>query len=176
LSDIDFQAEKQDRLEYMTTITNYLKETMQTIQNDQLMGPFLMQLLQFSLAGFKIGKKFEGELDRTFNQLNQKLANPPPPKPTPEQQKAQAQIQLMQQKGQMDAQAKQMDLQFKGQEQQLELAGKMHEAQVDKQIADQKMQQSNVQFMHKMAQDRARAQQQAIQQFIQGPGEGNGAQ
>jgi hypothetical protein len=175
LSDIDFQAEKQDRMEYMQTITNYLKETMQTIQQDPLMGPFLMQLLQFSLAGFKIGKKFEGELDRTFGQIQQKLSQPQQPQPNPDQQKAQAEIQLMQQKGQMDQQAKQMELQFKAQENQLKLVGKQKEAQVDAAIQAQRMRQSQIQFAHQMEQERMRAQQQAVQEYIKGPGGGNGA-
>lgn len=168
LSDIDFQAEKQDRLDYMMTITNYLKETMQTIQTDPLLGPFLMQLLQFSLAGFKIGKKFEGELDRTFSSIQQKLANPQPPKPTPEQQKAQAQIQLMQQEGQFKQQEHAQDLQFKGQEQQLKLAGKQQEAAVNQQISHQKSQQAQAEFWRKMQQDHIKNQQANVQSFIQG--------
>jgi hypothetical protein len=171
LSDIDFQAEKQDRMEYMMTITNFLKETIPMIQQDQVMGPFLMQLLQFSLAGFKIGKKFEGELDRTFQQIQQKMQNPEPPKPTPEEQKVQGQLQLMQQKGQLDAQSKQQDnaaqqqensqnLQFKQQEQQLKLVGKQQDLAVKTQANQQKMEQSKAQFWQNLMHDRIKAEQQ----------------
>jgi hypothetical protein len=121
LSDIDFQAEKQDRMEYMMTITNYLKEILPTMQQDPTMGPFLMRLLQFSLAGFKIGKKYEGELDRTFRALEQQLANPQPPQPTPEEQKAQAEIALMEKEGEMRAKENQQNLQFKAAEGQQKL-------------------------------------------------------
>ena len=200
LSDIDFQAEKQDRLDYMMTITNYLKETMQTIRGDPLLGPFLMQLLQFSLAGFKIGKKFEGELDRTFNQIQQRLANPQPPQPTPEQQKAQAEMQKMQAemqlkmqlaqqdaqaKGQemqfkarehaMDAQTKQAELAMKAREQQLKLVGKVQEAQVNARLKEQEMEMSQAQFWQKMRQDAAKAQIDNVNAFIKGPGGGNAA-
>jgi hypothetical protein len=130
LSDIDFQAEKADRMEYMTTITNYLKETMPLIQSDPIMGPFVMQLLQFSLAGFKIGKKFEAELDRTFAQIQQKLANPQPPKPTPEEQKIQGELQMSREEHQMDMQGKQADLAAKGQENQIKLQGKQQDLQM----------------------------------------------
>ena len=172
LSDVDFQAEKQDRMEYMMTITNYLKEVLPTMQNDPVVGPFLMQLLQFSLAGFKIGKKFEGELDRTFAQLSKQLQNPQPPKPTPEEQKVQGELKLMEQEGQFKAQEHQQTLAFKGQEQQLKLQGKQQEAMVDKQLNDQKMAQ-NAQSAQQQAQlgeakmwqqlnhDRIRAQAQA---------------
>jgi hypothetical protein len=170
LSDIDFQAEKSDRMEYMMTITNFLKEAMPTIQSDQLLGPFLMQLLQFSLAGFKVGKKFEGELDRTFQQLSQKLANPEPPKPTPEEQKMQGQLKLMEQEGQQRSQEHQQALQFRQQENQLKLVGKQQEAAVNQQVNQQKAQQNTAEFWRKMQQDAAKFQQQQAQQIMGGGG------
>jgi hypothetical protein len=177
LSDIDFQAEKQDRMEYMGTITNYLKEILPTMQQDPLMGPFLMQLLQFSLAGFKVGKKFEGELDRTMAALQQKLAQPPqPPQPTPEEQMVQGKLQLMQAQGQQDAEQHQEDmamkqqenaqkLDFKGKEMQLKLVGKQQEAGVKQQSASQKM----VADRQKMVNDQ-QIQQQKTQNTIQTAG------
>jgi hypothetical protein len=150
LSDIDFQAEKQDRMEYMSTITNYLKEVLPTMQGDPIMGPFLMQLLQFSLAGFRVGKKFEGELDRAMTALQQKLANPQPPQPTPEETKANATVQAIQAKSQADQENHAADLQFKQQEGQqklgfkqqelqLKLVGKQQDAALKHQTATQKM-------------------------------------
>lgn len=172
LSDVDFQAEKQDRMEYMMTITNYLKEVLPTMQGDPVMGPFLMQLLQFSLAGFKIGKKFEGELDRTFAQLSKQLQNPQPPQPSPEEQKVQGELELMKQEGQFKAQEHQQDLEFKRQEGQLKLQGKVQDAQVQKQINDQKMAQNaqkaqqdaqlgEAKMWQQLNQDQIRAQAQA---------------
>ena len=149
LSDIDFQAEKQDRMEYMGTITNFLKEILPTMNSDPIMGPFLMQLLQFSLAGFKVGKKFEGELDRTFSALQKKLAEPQQPQPSPEEQKVQGQLKLMEMKGESDAKLSQQKLQFgqaEGQQKlqlkQQEGALKLHQTQqkaaVDQQVAQQR--------------------------------------
>jgi hypothetical protein len=153
LSDIDFQAEKQDRMEYMGTITNFLKEILPTMNSDPVMGPFLMQLLQFSLAGFKVGKKFEGELDRTFAALQKKLAQPQQPQPSPEEQKVQGQLKLMEQKGQQDAKLSQQKLQFgqaegqqklqlKKQEGDIKLQQIVQKAGVDRQIGEQKVQTS----------------------------------
>jgi hypothetical protein len=183
LSDIDFQAEKQDRMEYMTTITNYLKETMPMIQNDPLMGPFLMQLLQFSLAGFKVGKKFEGELDRTFAQIQQKLANPQPPEPTPEEKKVNAEIALKQQEGQLNAQEGQQELQLRQQEGQQKLQFKAQEhatkmgqiqqkAAVEGQVNQQKAAQSQAQFWQKIRQAQITHAQKLFTPGIPG---GNGA-
>ena len=137
LSDIDFQAEKQDRQEYMQVITGYLKEMMPAMQ-DPVMGPFLMQLLQFSLAGFKVGKKFEGELDRTFSRIQQQLQGPPKPSPEEqemqmEQQRMQQEMQMKQQEFQMDQQGKVMDINFKREEMQLEAQQKRQEMQMKEQ-------------------------------------------
>jgi len=153
LSDIDFQAEKQDRMDYMMTITNFLKETMGTISNDAMLGPFLMQLLQFSLAGFKVGKKFEGELDRTFSQLQQKLSQPQQPQPSPEQQKMQAEMQMMQQKAQIEAQSAQQELQVKQQLGELELAVAAKKAEGEASVAEQKIQIEQIRAQQKMQQD-----------------------
>jgi len=140
LSDIDFQAEKQDRIEYMQTITNYLKEMMPLIQNDPLMGPFVMQLLQFSLAGFKVGKKFEGQLDKTFAAVQQKMMNPPPPQPSPEEQKIQGEMQMAREEHQMDMQGKQADLAAKGQENQIKTQGKVADLQLKREENQMKLQ------------------------------------
>ena len=179
LSDIDFQAEKQDRMDYMMTVTNYLKETMPIMQNDPLMGPFLMQLLQFSLAGFKIGKKFEGELDRTFAQLQKNLSTPKPPQPSPEEQKMQMEMKMREQEAAMDAQEKQGELAFKQQDHQMTLAFKQQDRQVDQQINQQKMalaaqknQQDQVlnqqRFHQQLQQDAVKQQQADVREFIGG--------
>ena len=148
------------------TITNFLKEVLPTMQQDPLMGPFLMQLLQFSLAGFKIGKKFEGELDRTFAQMQKQLQQPQPPAQDPEAQKAQAEIELMKQEGQINLQMKREEMDLKKQENQLKLQGKMQEAQLDSKLRQQKavqeQQMGEAKMWNQMHQDRIRAQSQAI--------------
>ena len=165
LSDIDFQAEKEDRMEYMTTITNYLKETGGMITQDPLLGPFLMQLLQFSLAGFKVGKKFESELDKTFQQIQSKLQQPPqPPPPDPATQKAQAEIQVMQQQSQLDSQGKQQELQFDQQKHTQDLAFEREKHQMQLHGAHQKAQADQVATAAKMQNDQQAAQNQAIRQ------------
>ena len=168
LSDIDFQAEKQDRMEYMMTITNYLKETMGTIQNDPMLGPFLMQLLQFSLAGFKVGKKFEGELDRTFGQLQQKLMSPQPPKPTPEEQKVQGQMQLMQAKGQAEQQKAGIKMQIEQQKAQVQGQAAQVDTQVKQQLAQLQLQveQMKAEMAMQMEQQKARMEQARFQQKL----------
>jgi hypothetical protein len=165
LSDIDFQAEKEDRMEYMTTITNYLKETGQLMTTDPMLGPFLMQLLQFSLAGFKVGKKFESELDKTFQQIQSKLQQPPqPPPPDPATQKAQAEIQVMHEQSQLDAQGKQQELQFDQQKHTQDLSFEQQKHQMQLRGAHQKAQADQVATAAKMQNDQQAAQNQAVRQ------------
>lgn len=166
LSDIDFQAEKQDRMEYMTTITNYLKEMLPTIQNDPLMGPLALQLLQFSLAGFKIGKKFEGELDKTFSQILQKLANPQPPQKTPEEKKIEAEIAAKEKESQLKQQEMQQELGFKKQEHQFKLQSIQQEAQVKARASQQKMALDQQNSQQKAAQSQQKFQVDMYQQQV----------
>jgi hypothetical protein len=150
LSDIDFQAEKQDRMEYMVTITNYLKEMLPLIREDPTMGPFVMRLLQFSLAGFKVGKKFEGELDKTFAQVQQNLMHPQPPKPSPEEQRVQGELKLMEQEGKQKAQEGQQKLALQAREGNLKLVQMQREGDIKLRMAqqqsNQKIQQGNQQL------------------------------
>ena len=171
LSDIDFQSEKQARIEYMTSVTTYLEKMAPIIQNDPILGPFLVQLLQFSLAGFAIGKKFESELDKALQAVVQKAAQPKQPQPTPEEQKVKAEIGLMQQEAQLDAQGKQQELQFRGQEQQMKLQGIQAEAQAKAQAQWAKLRQDQIadaqknrQMQQKMMLDAQAAAMKADQQ------------
>ena len=174
LSDIDFQAERDSRMEYLTTINQFMKDSGQAMLNDPVIGPFLAQLLQFSLVGFRVGKKFEGRLDKTIQKIQEKLANPPPPQPTPEQQKVQAEMQLMQQEGQMKAQEGQMkaqegqqQLQLKQQLAQLELQVEEKKAQLELQIEQQKMQMEQAKFQQEIRQDQIKAQIEVQQAEVQ---------
>ena len=183
LSDIDFQAEKQDRQEYMQVITNFL-EKMMPAMGDPSIGPFLLQLLQFSLAGFKIGKKFEGELDRTFARMTQQMQQP---QPSPEEQKMQQEMQLAQQEAELEAQKMQTEMGFKQQEAQLDQQAKMMELefkkkelelemqklQMEMQMEEQKMgmemqgQQAQMQLDQQVAQQNATTSMQMNQQKLQ---------
>ena len=166
LSDIDFQAERDSRMEYLNAINMFMKDNGQAMMNDPTIGPFLAQLLQFSLMGFKIGRKFEGRLDKTIQQIQQKLANLPPPKPSPEEQKIQGELQLMQtegqikqQEGQLNAQGKQQELQFKAAENQMKLQSKQQEMSVKA-----RQQQMDMMFKARQQQMDAQAKQQAHRQ------------
>lgn len=170
LSDIDFQAEKQDRMEMMGVVSGFIRDAGPTL-TDPIMGPFLGQLISFSLAGFKSGRKFEGQLDKMIQQLTQKAANPQPPPPTPEEKKLQMEMEIMQQEAQLDSQGKQMELQFKGQELGMNLKAKQAEMQAAQQKTQQDLQANNLKHQQgmQMTLQKAAVQAQAtkIQQAAQ---------
>lgn len=152
LSDIDFQAERDSRMEYMTVITNFLKENGQVMTQDPRVGPFLMQLLQFALAGFRVGRKFEGKLDQMIQMVTKQLQQPKPPQPTPEEKKVDAEIKLMQEEAKFDQQSRQMELGFKEQEGQLKLRAAQQDAALNDKKFQQKMQQDNIKFAQQIRQ------------------------
>jgi hypothetical protein len=127
--------------------------------------------LQFSLAGFKVGQKFESELDRTFNQITKQLQQPKPPQKSPEQMKVEAEIEGMKQMGQLEAQGHQQDMQFKQQEHQMDMQLKqqtnamdMQTAQMKSAVQREKSQVQRAQFWEKLERDRI-AQEQAANNY-----------
>jgi hypothetical protein len=61
------------------------------MQQDPMVGSFLVKLLQWSAAGFKGAQTIEGVLDEAARMLSQKAAEPPkPPPPSPADEKDKA--------------------------------------------------------------------------------------
>ena len=119
LVELDENAEKQGRVEFLTAASSFLEKATQVGAAVPELSPLLMQMLLFGVRGFKIGRDLEGEFERTAEAIDnkQKQAQQQPPQQDPammaEQAKLQAQQQAEAQKMQADAQAKQMDLQAK---------------------------------------------------------------
>lgn len=130
---LDENMEKQQRVEFLGAVSGYLEKAMQAITLAPQAAPLLVQMLKFGVAGFKVGKTLEGDIDQAIDQLKQEAANPKPPKPDPETIKAQGAMQVAQAKAQADAQAKQMELQFEDQKDQ-------RQAQRDMQVEQWKQQ------------------------------------
>lgn len=128
LVQIDEQAEKQARVEFLTATGTFLKEATVAAQTAPELVPLLMEMLKFGVTGFKVGKTIEGSFDETAERLKQAAANP---KPDPEAQKLQAEAQMEQQRAQAEAQKAQMDMQIK----QIELQNATQSEQTNAQLA-----------------------------------------
>lgn len=83
LVQMDENMEKQNRVEFLTSVSGYMeKAAMVGAQAPQLV-PLLMELLKFGVTGFKVGKQVEGTIDQALEQMRQAALNPQPPPPDP---------------------------------------------------------------------------------------------
>jgi hypothetical protein len=85
----DWQAEKEQRTEYVAAVGNFIERVWPLIQAEPGATPFLVKILQWAAAGFRAGKQIESVLDQALNALTQSQTQPQPPKePSPNEQKA----------------------------------------------------------------------------------------
>lgn len=139
LVQLDENQNKQDRVEFMTAFSNFLREAVPAGQASPEMVPMLMDMMKFGIGGFKQAQAVEGSINAALEQMvaatAQKAQNP---QPNPEmikvqaqqqadQMKVQADIQSQQARAQADMQIEQMKMQM---EAQLETQRQQHEAQL----------------------------------------------
>lgn len=117
---IDYQALKSERTEYMTAVATYMQSATSLIDADPSAKPFVLQLLQWGLAGFKGSSEIEGIIDKAI-EASEEQAKDKKPEQDPaviaaqaalqlEQTKQQGDIQKIQAKAQADAQTRQGDM------------------------------------------------------------------
>lgn len=92
LVQIDEDAQKKDRVEFLTAISGFLQQAVPAAQQTPEMAPVLLEMMKFGVSAFKAGKTLEGMLDTTLEQLQKQIqAQQGQPKPPPvEIQKVQA--------------------------------------------------------------------------------------
>lgn len=123
LVQLDEDAQKQDRVEFITALGGFLKEAIPAAQASPELLPLLMGSLKFVVSGFKQAAVLEGTIDAALQNLEQAAqASAGQPKPDPEAMKIQAQaeadkarlaadIQAAQAKAQAEAAIKAQELQ-----------------------------------------------------------------
>jgi len=110
----DEQQEKQDRVEFLTAVSQFMQTALPVAQTSPELTPLLMEMLKFGVTAFKAGKGMEGLIDETADKFRAQAqaAEGQPKPPTPEMQKLQMQAQMEQAKMQAQAQAKQAEMQM----------------------------------------------------------------
>ena len=110
----DEQQEKQDRVEFLTAVSQFIQTALPVAQGVPELTPLLMEMLKFGVTAFKAGKGLEGLIDETADQFRQQAeqAKGQPKPPSPEQQKMQMTMQLEQAKMQADQQKMAMQQQI----------------------------------------------------------------
>jgi hypothetical protein len=107
--ELDEQAEKEARLEFLVAAGNFLEKAVQAAQIAPEIAPLMGEMLMFGVRSFKAARPIEA----AFEQAVQKLSQPQPPKPNPEAEKAQGEAAKAQAKAQADIQIAQIDAQAK---------------------------------------------------------------
>jgi hypothetical protein len=108
----DEQQEKQDRIEFLTALSQFMNQALPVATQAPELTPLLMEMLKFGVTAFKAGKGMEGLIDETADQFRNKakaMESQPKP-PSPEMQKIQAQTQAKMQEMQMSVQLEQQKM------------------------------------------------------------------
>ena len=110
----DEQQEKQDRVEFLTAVSQFMQTALPVAQGVPELTPLLMEMLKFGVTAFKAGKGLEGLIDETADQFREQAeqAKGQPKPPSPEQQKMQMQMQIEQSKMQAEQQKMAMQQQI----------------------------------------------------------------
>jgi hypothetical protein len=110
---VDYAAEQEARTSCITAVATFIQAVWPLAQAKPEATPFLMQILQWLLAGFKAGKQIEGVLDQAVASMSQQPQQPQQQQPNPAMLSAQADAQGTMMKAQADVKATQMKTQSK---------------------------------------------------------------
>jgi len=116
LATTDYARMQAERGEFLTGLSGFMQAAAPLLEQSPSAAPYLMQLLQWGLAGFRGADEIEGVIDQAIVAIEeaekQAQANPrPDPEVQKEQAKAQGQVQLVQAKAQAEAQTREHDKQ-----------------------------------------------------------------
>lgn len=127
---VDFAAKQAERTEFLTALATFMQSASPLMEAVPGATPYLLQLLQWGLAGFKGSKDIEGVLDKAIDEASQQGQND---KPDPEKVKGEMAMQLQQMKHQQAMQLEQLKTQNKQAEMQADLQADIAKIQADMQ-------------------------------------------
>jgi len=105
----DQEAEKAARNEFLTAAGGFIQQAAQ-IPSPELQ-PLLMEMLEFGVKGFKVGREMETQFKVAKDALLQKAENPAPPTPDPAIEAAKAQMELKKEESAQTMELKRMESQ-----------------------------------------------------------------
>lgn len=144
LVQMDEEAEKESRVEFLTAVGAYLEKALPVVQAAPDAGSLVIDLLKFGVTGFKVGKQIEGSIDEALDRMRNAAKQPKQPPPDPEMMKVQAQQASDQARLQYDQQADaakmQSEMQAEQARMQMEMAMERMRSQVQQDSDRQKAQ------------------------------------
>jgi hypothetical protein len=114
----DYAQLKQERVEYLMGIAQFMQSAAPMLEMQPAAAPFLMKLMRWGLAGFRGSNEIEGVVDQAITTMEKA---PQQQKPDPQAQKAQMEMQKMQMEMQMRMQEQQSETQRDAQKHQAEM-------------------------------------------------------
>lgn len=138
LVQIDEDAEKQARMEFLQATGAFLEKSLPVVQHSPGAAPLLVTLLKFGVTAFKVGKTIEGAFDQAIDRLAKEAATPKPPPPDPDMERVKADQQAQQMRLQGEQQANAAKLQFEQQKGQMEMAMEKQRMQMEFQLESQR--------------------------------------
>ena len=135
LVQIDENQVKQDRMEFLTAMSNFFREALPVGQSSPEMIPVIVSFIKFGASAFKQASVIEGVLDNAVDQMVKKAqaAASAPAQPSPEQLKMQADQQAAQAAAQLDMQIEQLKAQNSVQIEQMRIQA---DAQIEQMRSD----------------------------------------
>ncbi|MGE4259220.1 MAG: hypothetical protein AB7F19_07750 [Candidatus Babeliales bacterium] len=94
---IDDAESKSSAMEFLNTVTPFMKEAIPAVQQDPRLGPLMRELLMFTARQFKSGRPLEAVIEQSLLEMSQ---IPAPKTPNPAEAQVQGQMQLQQMKTQ----------------------------------------------------------------------------
>jgi hypothetical protein len=146
LVQLDENQQKQERMEFLNTYSNFLRQALPVGQSSPEMIPMMIELLKYGVSAFKQARSIEGALDQALDQMKKAAGQQ---KPHPEEQKAMMQAQMEQQKAQMQAQFEQSKMQAT---MQIEQAKLQAESQMEAQRQQMEAQRHQLEAQYKAQQ------------------------
>jgi hypothetical protein len=139
----DEDAEKQRRVELVTSVGGLMKEAGPLMAQSPELAPMISETLLFLFRGFRVGRQMEDTIETTMKNVAQALQQrqqQPDPKVQAEQAQMQQQMQMEQAKMQAQMQLEQQKMELEKEKMAMELQFKQAEMQLAEQEAVTKMQ------------------------------------
>ena len=133
---VDYAQLKQERTDFLTAVATFMQSAQPMIEAEPGIGPMLMQLLKWGLAGFKGSAEIEGVIDQALDQIGQQPEEQQQ-EPSPEEIKAQAE----QAKIQLEMEADQQKVQG-----QMQLEQQKHQFRMEQISAESQARQTEIQM------------------------------
>jgi hypothetical protein len=130
---IDYQEQQAERTQYLNAVSNFLKTATPMIESMPSSATFLLQMMQWGLAGFKGADEIEGVVDKAIQMAEEekKKAEQKPPQPDPQEKLVQSQMQLAQMKHQFSMEEIQAKNQGDVQLRQLDMSADIEKIRAD---------------------------------------------